>query len=239
MPTATRRHNNFPAFSLLVLSIIGVILILPIAMLKPITYMGASWRKPLIGSLLVIICIAGISAAIFPEGCTRTTHKSKSKTVESETETPAPQKFAIDFKGHHPNCGKFEIHTVHLMGKEYCAACTGLALGAFIVLAGTLFYFFIGCNIMEKFGLWAIFAGQIGVTLGLFQFKFRSFIRMALNAIFVIACFLILAGTDSVAGNLLLDLYVPGLILYWLFTRILLSKWDHMQICSECGFSCT
>ncbi|MEM0314285.1 MAG: hypothetical protein QXQ41_07035, partial [Candidatus Bathyarchaeia archaeon] len=81
-------------------------------------------------------------------------------------------------------------------------------------------------------------AGQIGVALGLFQFKFRNFMRLALNAIFVIACFLILAGADSVAGNLLLDLYIFGLILYWLFTRIMLSKWDHTRICRKCGFSC-
>lgn len=233
---ALGRHD-FLAASMLILSIIGAILVLPLAVFKPIAYLNSPWRKPLIGSLLALICIAGTSAAIFPRKCIKVTHRSADRE-KAKSGNVAFQKVAIDFKGHHPNCGKFEIHVVHMRGREYCAACIGLSLGALIVLAGSLLYFFIGCSVMENFGLWAIFAGQIGVTLGLFQFKSRKFMRLALNTIFVIACFLILAGADSVAGNLLLDLYIISLILYLLFTRILLSRWDHMRTCGKCGFSC-
>ncbi|MEM3161777.1 MAG: hypothetical protein QW056_02150 [Candidatus Bathyarchaeia archaeon] len=235
MPRA--RHHDFLAVSILILSIIGTTLVLPITVFKPIAYLDIPWRKTLIGSLLAILCIAGIPAALLPGKCAKATHRSRRETAGYKFESPAPQKVAVVFRGHHPDCGKFDAHIVHIMGNEYCAACTGLALGALIVLAGTFLYFFIEYS-MENFGLWAIFAGQIGVALGLFQFKFRNFMRLALNAIFVIACFLILAGADSVAGNLLLDLYIFGLILYWLFTRIMLSKWDHTRICRKCGFSC-
>jgi hypothetical protein len=162
----------------------------------------------------------------------------KEKTPAYKVENVDSHRVSIHFKGHHPDCGNFRAHLLKLNGQVLCAACTGLLIGGILVLAGTVLYFFAEWNLLGQFGLGAVLAGQAGVALGFFQFKFRGFVRSALNAFFVIACFLMLVGVDSLAENVLLDLYVIGLIIFWLFTRILISQRDHLQICRSCSASC-
>ncbi len=186
-----------------------------------------------------LICIAGILAVFFPEKCTKTLHgRKRDEAAVSEVKNASSYSANINFRGHHPDCGKFDAHLIHVKGRVFYAACTGLLLGALFVLAGTVLYFFINCNFLGSRSLWAVFIGQVGVALGLFQFKFRGFPRSVLNAFFVIACFLILAGVDSLAENVLFDLYLIGLTVFWLFTRILTSQWNHLQICRECSVPC-
>jgi hypothetical protein len=230
---------GFLVFLALSLSFIGIALVLPLAAYKPTVQWSFSWRKPLIGSFLSLICLSGIFAVFFPEKCSKTFHMHrKEKTPAYKVKNSNSDKLSICFKGHHPNCGKFAAHLINVYGRVFCAACTGLLLGGLLVLAGTVLYFFAGWNLLGQFGLWAVLAGQTGVALGFFQFKFRGFVRSALNAFFVIACFLVLVGVDSLAENVLLDLYVIGLIIFWLFTRILISQRDHLRICRSCSAYC-
>lgn len=221
------------------LSFVGIALILPLAAYKPTVHFDFSWRKPLIGFLFALICIAGVLAVFFPEKCTKTLHRRrKDEAWTSEVTDAISYSATINFRGHHPDCGKFADHLTHVRGRVFCAACTGLLFGALIVLAGTVLYFFVDWNFLWLHGLWAVFVGQVGVALGLFQFKFKGFTRSVLNAFFVIACFLILAGVDSRAENVFFDLYLIGLTVFWLFTRILTSQWNHLQICRACSVPC-
>jgi hypothetical protein len=230
---------GFLVFLALSLSLIGIALVLPLAIYKPTVPWSLPWRKPLIGSLLILICLSGIFAVFFPEKCSKTFHvHEKEKTPAYKVENVDSHRVSIHFKGHHPDCGNFRAHLLKLNGQVLCAACTGLLIGGILVLAGTVLYFFAEWNLLGQFGLGAVLAGQAGVALGFFQFKFRGFVRSALNAFFVIACFLMLVGVDSLAENVLLDLYVIGLIIFWLFTRILISQRDHLQICRPCSASC-
>jgi hypothetical protein len=118
-----------------------------------------------------------------------------------------------------------------------CAACLGLFLGGIAALAGTILYFF-GSLELGQFGLWAVLAGQATVLLGFVQFKFRGYPRMLANAFFVFAAYLTLAGIDGVLGSFYVDIYVVVLIAFWLWTRIMLSQWDHWRICHGCQRSC-
>ncbi|MEM2939742.1 MAG: hypothetical protein QXU95_05685, partial [Candidatus Bathyarchaeia archaeon] len=221
------------------ISFIGIALVLPLALYPPAISINVSFRKPLIGSILALICFSGILAVFFPKKCSKTIHGSrKDKAPSGEVKDLSPYDASVNFRGHHPNCGNFAAHVICIRGRVLCAACTGLLIGALLALAYTILFFFIGYCFLIQFGLWAIFAGQVGVALGLFQFKFRGFIRSALNAFFVVACFLILAGVDFLTENVFFDLYVVGLIVFWLFTRILTSQWDHLQICKTCVFQC-
>jgi uncharacterized membrane protein len=140
-------------------------------------------------------------------------------------------------EGHHHDCGMFSAHTIHVNGHILCAACTGLFLGAIVALFGTAVYFFAQFD-WSQFGFLAVGIGVLAMTLGFLQLKFERFARLIMNVLFVLGGFLILVGMDELTGSLFVDLFSIVLIVFWLFTRILLSQWDHWKICRKCGRVC-
>jgi hypothetical protein len=206
--------------------------------LNPLVTQNFPWRKPLIGSLFTMICISGIIAAFFPKKCSETSHLSKTEEPAiSEAKTRSSNRCSITLKGHHLDCGRFSAHVIKVGEHVFCAACTGLLFGAFIVLVGTALYFFDGWDI-GQFGFSAVSVGQVGIVLGFIQFKFEGYARLTLNAFFVISAFLTLVGIDKLAENMVVDLYLVVLIIFWLLTRILISRWDHWRICHTCKLTC-
>jgi len=188
-------------------------------------------RKPLVGSIFSVICTLGIIAAFYPKQCSKMSHFRKEKPDILAHER------SIEIKGHHPTCGKFSAHVIHFNDHTICAACVGLALGASIALAGCFLYFYVESRIFNAYFL-AVMIGVIGLVFGFFQLKFKGVIRSALNTFFVIGAFLILIGIDDLAESLTVDLFAITLIMFWLFTRMLLSKWDHSRICRSCTAVC-
>jgi hypothetical protein len=184
-----------------------------------------------------LICVFGIVAVFFPKKCSEIYLHQTEKPTISETENPDFHEISINFKGHHPDCGRFSAHVAHIDGHVFCVACTGLLLGGLIALTGTALYFFVEWNIVEV-GLSAVLVGQIGILLGFVQFKFKGYARLTLNAFFVFACLLTLVGIDKLAESIFINLYMIALITFWLLTRILISQWDHWRICHTCKLSC-
>jgi hypothetical protein len=209
-----------------------------LALYPPAIQENFLWRKPLAGLLFALICVFGIAAVLFPKKCSETFHSHQTeKPAISGTENPSFHEVSINFEGHHPDCGRFSAHVAHIDGHVFCAACTGLLLGALIALAGTVLYFFVGWDIGE-ISLLAVLIGQIGVLLGFVQFKFKGYARMTVNTFFVFASFLTSVGIDKLAQNIFINLYMIALITFWLLTRILISQWDHRKICHTCKRSC-
>lgn len=220
------------------LSFTGLFLAMPLAIFMPATEEVLFWRKPLIGSLFSLICISGIFAASFPEKCSKFLYRHEKENLTTEKAGNSFNKLSMSFKGHHPVCERFSAHLLHLKGKTFCAACSGLLVGALLVLALAFLYFFAEWNFSEGWGFWSVLVGQIGAALGFSQFKLKGLARAALNLLFVVSCFLILMGADMLAKNVFVDLYLVGLTLFLLFTRIELSRWDHLRICSSCELAC-
>jgi hypothetical protein len=218
-------------------SLFGSFTILMLAMYPPAAQENFLWRKPLTGILFTLICVFGIVAVFFPKKCSETYLHQTEKPTISETENPDFHEISINFKGHHPDCGRFSAHVAHIDGHVFCVACTGLLLGGLIALTGTALYFFVEWNIVEV-GLSAVLVGQIGILLGFVQFKFKGYARLTLNAFFVFACLLTLVGIDKLAESIFINLYMIALITFWLLTRILISQWDHWRICHTCKLSC-
>jgi len=218
-------------------SLFGSFTTLMLATYPPAAQENFFWRKPLTGLLFALICVFGIVAVFFPKKCSETYSHQTEKPTISETENPDFHEISINFKGHHPDCGRFSAHVAHVDGHVFCAACTGLLLGALIALTGTALYFFVEWNIVEV-GLSAVLVGQIGILLGFVQFKFKGYARLTLNAFFVFASFLTLVGIDKIAESIFINLYMIALITFWLLTRILISQWDHWRICHTCKLSC-
>jgi hypothetical protein len=188
----------------------------------------------LIGSTFIVICAAGTAAALSPRKCSMSfdTHAPKATpTQESKVVS------SVSSKAHHPDCGRFSAHTIRLRGTSYCAACSGLVVGAFLAMAMVVAYFFLGLSI-GGFSLLYLAIGPLGPLVGFIQFTFKGWVRAAANAFFVFGSSLIVIGMDQHIGNFLVDLYTMGLVVFWIMTRITISQWDHSRICLICNYRC-
>ena len=145
--------------------------------------------------------------------------------------------FPVSSEGHHPDCGRFSAHTIRFKGNSYCAACTGLLMGGVVAMIVTALYFFFGLN-AGSVSFPAVLVGQLGLASGLTQFKFRNWTRSAANLLFVLGSSFMLIGVDQLVGSVFVDIYVSGLIVLWILTRVMISQSDHRRICLSCGFSC-
>ncbi|MGA3191743.1 MAG: hypothetical protein ABSD73_04410 [Candidatus Bathyarchaeia archaeon] len=191
-------------------------------------------RKPLIGSTFIAICAAGTAAALFPRKCSTSfdTHVPKAKSVQ-KSKIASP----VGSKTHHPGCGRFSAHTIRFRSTSYCAACTGLVAGASLAVAMTVAYFFFGFS-TAGFSLPYVMIGQLGLLVGFIQFTFKGWARLAANAFFVFGSSLIVIGIDEHIGSFFVDLYMMGLVVFWIMTRIAISQWDHSRICLICNYQC-
>ena len=221
------RNNSTLAFCIGV-SIFGLLLVIVWTINPPISD-NFSWRKPLIGSLFSLICILGVFAALSPNRCSEALHfREAVRTTTTDQILSA---------SHHPNCERFSAHVIHLKERVLCAACTGLLLGAVVALVGAFFYFFGGWQI-ESVRLLLVLIGLFGLLAGFLQLRFRGLVRLTANSLFVLGAFLCLVGVDQASQNVAIDLFLVILIIFWILTRIQLSRWDHSRICDNCDSPC-
>jgi len=218
---------------LILVSFLGLFLAGMLTVYPPRMHENILWRKPLIGSIFGLICVFGILAVFFPTQCSRVFDFGKEKSSRPYLGKFASHGTSSTLQGHHPDCENFAAHVFRIGDKTFCAACTGLLLGGLAALAGTLLYFFSNWHV-EQSSFFMVWVGILGVGFGLFQFKFRSFVRLFFNIFFVFGTFFILIGIDGLVHSVTVDLFLVALTLFWLFTRISLSQWDHERICYAC-----
>jgi len=230
------RRNSYLLF-LMLTSFFGLFLVGMLAFHPP-TIQGENfvWRKPVIGSFFGLVCILGILAVFYPN-CFRTFKLSKEERHEPKISHESS--FAVH--GHHPDCGKFSAHVFRIDDRIFCASCMGLFFGAVTSIIGIVAYFFNGWH-LGKGSLFLTIFGILGVVFGLLQFPLlknrRKFLRFFLNAFFVLGTFFILIGIDALVRSVSVDLFLVVLSVFWLFTRISLSQWDHERICRSCELKC-
>jgi hypothetical protein len=211
------------------ISVFGILAVLLLALNPPIIHENFFWRKPLIGSVFGLICTMGIFAAFFPKQCLQVFHFRRENIHFTSHRT--------NTTSHHPDCKEFSAHVIQINTRTLCAACSGLFLGALIALVGTVLYFFFGWRV-GGISFQLVLVGVIGLVLGFVQLRFRSFSRLTLNASFVLGAFLILVGIDELTESLFIDLFLTAFVIFWIFTRIHFSQWDHWRICSSCKSPC-
>jgi hypothetical protein len=216
----------------LLLSFLGLLLVAALAVFPPLVTENVSWRKIIIGSIFNSICVLGILAVFSPSKCGKIV-KLKNRTVSSDAVQLASHGTSGALQGHHPTCGNYDSHTIRIKDKTGCAACVGLFIGGLLALVGASAYFFADYPVADH-DLLTVLLGVVGVSFGLFQFKFRSFVRLFMNTVFVLGALLVLVGVDGLVQSLFFDFFVICLVVFWLFTRIRLSQWDHERICSGC-----
>lgn len=235
----TRRFPDIISFYFIGVSLFGLCLLAMLTFGIPISVIDFPLQKQLTGSIFMAICLLGITAGVYPSGCSRMLHFRRIKNNSYNTMTQAGTKeTTIRFEGHHPTCGNFSAHVLQLSGKTYCAGCTGLVVGAIISVLGSFMYFFAGLQVGEA-GIVVFSLGFLGVACGLLQHNLpnanRGAVHLFLNVVFVLGAFLLLVGVTEITNNFILGLYLLGLIVYWIITRVTLSKREHEKICATCG----
>ncbi len=217
------------------MSLFGLGIAMVMALYPPQAPENFLWRKPLVGSIMGLIGIFGMLAVIFPRACSQKIG-CNGKQGAPRLKTIVPKK-KLAVRGHHPDCEKFSAHIFQIGRKTLCAGCAGLFSGGLMALVGTIAYFF--CNL--NFGQTSIlisWIGAVGVIFGLLLLPLLnipwSSVRLFLNAFFAFGSFLILVGVDEIAQSTFVDLFLVVLIVFWFFTRIVLSRWNHERICRSC-----
>jgi hypothetical protein len=222
----TERSKFFLLF-LAAVAVIGLALV-PLFLLSPNLQGDPSpFRRPAVGSLYSAICFLGIVAVFYPGKCRLTFQKPNAipNTMKSSS--------AVQFRGHHPDCEQFSANRVTIRGRIFCAACSGLLVGAVVAMVGTV-PFSLGYFGLASGALWVLGVGELLMFLGLAQIKMSGYVKLAVNALFVVGSFFCLVAVDLVGENLLVDVYMLALIVYFLWFRILLSESNNKRTCRVC-----
>jgi hypothetical protein len=228
---------------MLIVSFFGLLLVALLQFSPPIPQESLTWRKPIVGSMFALVCVLGILAVFSPNTCSRVFERKKEQRwsgfIGFKRGDVASKCGSYALRGHHPSCEGFSSHVFRVGDKIFCATCSGLFMGAVIVLVGVAYYFLLGNSQVGYMASSAVWAGILGVVLGLLQPLVvtlqRSVIRVFSGAFLAVGTFLILVGIDELAQSTFLDVFLVFLTVFWLLTRISLSQWEHKKICSTCS----
>jgi len=220
--------SRFLLTFLVAVSVLGLAFV-PFILFQPNLQADQStFRRPIVGALYCLVCIVGVVAVFYPGKCRMMFQKPNlSKNNENQSTSVIPS------KGHHPDCEEFSGNRITIKGSVFCVACSGLLVGAIISIV-TAVLFSLGFIDFGTVSLWVLVIGEVLMLVGLAQIKMRVYVKMAVNALFVVGSCISLVGADLAGQNLLVDAYVLGLIVFMLWFRILLSEWNNKRICLEC-----
>ena len=237
-----QNRTNLLSIYFILISFIGLFFLSILFLYSPTTSIYYNFQKTLFLLIFLGICLLGMFAAVYPEHCVYLLIYKKDLTNHRPHNRVKANyyKDMVMYEGHHPDCGKFSSHTFILRGKKYCAGCAGLFLGGFIVIIGTLIYYFgffhsylSGINASMSFWI-GFFAVLFSLSLLIFINLKNNIVKFSSNFLLVLGSFLIFIGIDSIRGSISLEIYFLFLIIFWILTRIRISQHNHRLICLEC-----
>jgi len=216
------------AFALAV-SIFGLVISIILLGNPPPLYAGFDERRILVAFVYGVVCIAGMLAALFPVACSGILRIRRSTEDLRGLETRATKILGASLlHGHHAEGSETLGHELRLGGKSFCASCFGLLTGAALSLTLVTVFAATGwpgwADIHLAYVLYSL--GVVGVVLGLVQahvLRTRARIRFIIAVVFVVGTSLMLISTDLVTANVMADLFVVLLAVFWLLSRISLS----------------
>lgn len=237
--TDSQKFLNFIPIgaSYLVISLVNLFT-LPVLIYWPSSTRLTIFLAKQIGCLFFgIICILGIIAGISPGKCTIASKVKKRQNSQYKDETVKIHGVeGIINEAHHPKCHCFSWHILRVGGKKVCAGCTGLITGATVAVVGSFLYGLMTkpLGIIKNVFFWS---GFLGVFLGLLQYNLsvkNSYIHFLLNISFVLGAFALFIGINELSANFSSVSYYLVVIVFWIWTRIILSENEHKRICRTC-----
>lgn len=233
MSSDSGKHFNLTMLFLMAVSIFGLFLSLLFVVYPPTLKDDFAFRNLTVGLAFCAVCILGIFAALFPSSCSAFPNFEKRNRGDQSN----PTMHETTLRGHHQSCENYSTHILRIGKRKFCATCSGLIVGASIVLIGTSLYFFGSLRIGDPFTLVSV--GAFAVIFGFLQSALPKLsngsTRFFASTIFVIGCFLMLVSLDEAVKNTSIDLFFVALSILWIMTKIALSQWDHQQTCSQCS----
>ena len=227
-----KKHVAHVAF-VVVVSIFG--LVISTALLRNPTPLsaGADGRRILVALAYDLVCIVGILAVLFPIACSGVLGVRVS-SAES------PEKFGISatrflgvlvVHGHHPLESESAKHELLLRERSFCATCYGLLTGAAVSLTTVTGFAVSGWpGWIGNYPAYLLYCvGVAAVITGLAQTLMPDAgakARFVLAFVFVTGTGLMLLATNLLTANLMADLFVVVLAIFWLLSRISLSHRD-------------
>lgn len=174
-----------------------------------------------------LVCILGVIAVLFPTACSGVfgIRKAPAGNLRS-ADTRATIVFGVlVLHGHHsPGLDAID-HELHFRGKSYCATCFGFLTGAALGLVAVAAYaVWSGPSRADVPSVYALYSG--GVIMMIIGFVpilivgIKASTRFFFAALFVVGTGLMLIGTDLRTEDLVADLYVVLLAVFWLVARI-------------------
>jgi len=240
MCAVSGKPGNLTLLFLVSVSIFGLLLSIVFAVYPPKLEDNFAFRNIAVGSAFAAVCVLGILAVLYPNPCSRILNFGKRYGHASSSR----RGHESALRGHHPTCKGYSKHVLRIGDKRFCATCSGLSVGAIVVLAGIGAYFFGNLRIGEN-PLMLVSAGAAGLVLGLFYPTVapsfgNGFTRFFAGILFAVGSFLILVAMEEAAANTSIDLFFVVLSVLWILTRISVSQWEHQRTCSHCpSVSCT
>ncbi len=225
-------HTGPSRFFLLFLVAVSVfgLAVIPLFLLQSNLQIDSSpFRRPLVSAFYALVCVLGVVAVFYPGKCRLMFQKPKGPPYSKNSSASE-----VQFRGHHPDCEKFASNRITIGSSVFCAACSGLLIGAVVAILGIVL-FSLDFFYLETGGLWVLVAGEVLMVVGLVQIKLRGYVKMVANALFVVGSCISLIVADLVGQNLLIDSYVLGLIIFMLWVRILISESNNKKTCLACG----
>jgi hypothetical protein len=208
---------------LVVAAIVGFAVVPVLALSTNFTSLQVAFGQPLIGGLFSALCVLGILASLYPVKC---------KGMFGKSQNPAAAR-DVKIVGHHPDCEKYNPNRIQFAGKNVCAACSGLLVGAVVALGAAGDYFFVGTGVGVGSVLLLLLC-EAFMLVGVAQIFFKSYVKALVNLFFVVGSSVALIEVDLLTHNLLLDFYMLGLIAFMLWLRIALSEWHNRRTCQKC-----
>ncbi len=220
--------SRFFSLFLVAVSVFGLALV-PLLLFQPNLQVDQSpFRRPLVGSLYSVVCIVGVVAVFYPSKCRMMFQKPNFSHDITKVSV------SVQIKGHHPDCEGFSANRITIRGAVFCAACSGLLIGAIAAIAAAVL-FSLGFFGLGVGSLLVLTTGEVLMLVGLTQIKLKGFVKMAVNTLFVVGSCITLVVVDLAGQSLLVDGYVLVLIVFVLWFRIFLSEWNNKKICVVCG----
>jgi len=212
----------------LVLSAVGMILVL-IALengLFPVTQ-----QNPVHLIIFVSICVLGAVATLFPRRCSPEIQVTGDLHASRYTDVLGIRVI----HGHHSDCKALSNHEILLGEKRICAGCLGLLAGSFIAVILTATQAIQRMPIPLQFGYLGLAFVAAGIVYSVVIPGSPPFLRTVLNAFLVTGFALVYLVLTSVRD---LGLMGISLSIFWMYTRIRLSRWSHERLCTGCDEPC-
>jgi hypothetical protein len=218
---------------LLVVSVLG--LVISTALLRNPFAFGAAlgYRRTLMVLVYDLVCIAGILAVLFPVACSRLSGARFSSAESPQLLGIRATRFLglLVVHGHHPSGSELTKHELLVRGRSYCATCYGLLTGAVVCLTIMTAFAVSGWQgwIGTCSAYLVYYVGVVALITGLlqpFMLEVGAKARFVLAFAFVVGTSLMLLVTELLTANLMADLFVILLTIFWLLSRISLSHWS-------------